>query len=184
MKANGPASAQSDRKARLKTLVSLCSSSTSWHSARTHSSRRRCAGQVIAAFRPRFPPAASSYCPRACLTDANPRATGLPPGNYKQKRIEEFVLDQLAEQMSLVDLAGFIQMDVYSFARWFKSAFGMPPHQYIVKTRINRAKTLLRTPSVPLVEIALQCGFCNQSHFTSAFRHHVGILPKVYRELI
>jgi AraC family transcriptional regulator len=70
---------------------------------------------------------------------------------------------------------------VFSLIRWFKSSFGLPPHQFILRSRIERARALLRTAETSLVEVALQCGFNSQSHFTTAFRRLVGTTPAAYR---
>jgi AraC family transcriptional regulator len=59
---------------------------------------------------------------------------------------------------------------------------GMTPHQYVIQQRIERARILLRDPSLSISEISLACGFTNQSHFTRLFRKHTGVTPKTYRE--
>ena len=52
----------------------------------------------------------------------------------------------------------------------FRQSVGMPPHRYLLKRRIERARDLLRDPSLSLLEVALACGFSDQSHFTRLFR--------------
>lgn len=97
------------------------------------------------------------------------------------QKIREFILDQLHVNISLDDMATYASMDVYAFARWFKASFGIPPHQYVMNARIQRAKDLLAGGSASIVEIALQCGFYSQSHFATAFRRTVGVPPTAYR---
>lgn len=114
---------------------------------------------------------------------ADPRLPVENPGaaDARRRRIRQFILEQLHERLTLADMAAFVQLDVYSFARWFKRAFGMPPHQYVLAARIERAQSLLRGSRVSLVEIALQCGFSSQSHLASTFRRVVGVAPGAYR---
>ena len=72
-------------------------------------------------------------------------------------------------------------MSEFHFARTFKSLVGEPPHRYILKRRIERAKILLQVTQYSAAEVAYQVGFSNPSHFTSQFRKLVGATPKVYR---
>jgi AraC family transcriptional regulator len=107
----------------------------------------------------------------------------LSASDLKRERIREFVLERLEEPLSLAQMASFVQLDVYSFARWFKRAFGMAPHQYVLVERVERAKALLRSTTQSVVSVALQCGFSSQSHLTTSFRRHVGVAPKAFRSV-
>jgi len=57
----------------------------------------------------------------------------------------------------------------------------MPPHQYVTRRRIARARTLLLNNHLSILEIALTCGFSSQSHFAATFRTIVGVTPQRYR---
>ncbi|MEP0956633.1 helix-turn-helix transcriptional regulator [Microcoleus sp. FACHB-1515] len=81
-------------------------------------------------------------------------------------------------------MAALIPISSFHFARAFKSAIGMPPHQYITQQRIDRAKLLLSATQLSITEVTFQVGFSNQSHFTAQFRKLVGATPKQYRERI
>jgi AraC family transcriptional regulator len=74
-------------------------------------------------------------------------------------------------------------MSQYYFSKLFKVSTGTTPHQYVMRQRVERAQELLCTTRTPLAEVATQVGFETQSHFTSVFRHIVGITPKRYREM-
>ncbi len=74
-------------------------------------------------------------------------------------------------------------MSQYYFSKLFKISTGTTPHQYVMRQRVECAQELLRQDRTPLAEIAAQVGFETQSHFTSVFRHIVGITPKRYREM-
>ncbi|MEM8717691.1 MAG: helix-turn-helix transcriptional regulator [Cyanobacteria bacterium P01_G01_bin.39] len=58
---------------------------------------------------------------------------------------------------------------------------GIPPHQCIIRRRIERAKKLLKYSQLTTLEIALACGFAHQSHLTRHFKRIVGISPHQFR---
>jgi AraC family transcriptional regulator len=70
----------------------------------------------------------------------------------------------------------------YYFARQFKAATGLPPHQYVISRRIERAQFLLRTNrELSLAEAADRAGFADQSHFCLHFKRIVGVTPGQFR---
>jgi len=116
---------------------------------------------------------------------ADPRGDSAEPdaADPRRQRVRQYILDQLHERLTLAELAAFSQLDLYPFARWFKRAFGVAPHQYVMASRVEKAKALLRGTRTSLVDVALQCGFNSQSHLASSFRRVVGVAPGVYRQL-
>ena len=66
------------------------------------------------------------------------------------------------------------------FARLFKQTTGITPHQYVIRCRIERAKELIQRGNLPLIEIATQVGFLDQSHLNRHFKRLVGVTPKTY----
>jgi AraC family transcriptional regulator len=60
----------------------------------------------------------------------------------------------------------------------------LPPAAWIAQQRIERARALLRTTSLPLAQVAAQCGYANASHFSHRFREAVGVAPMVYRQVV
>lgn len=101
---------------------------------------------------------------------------------HQRRQLVEFIDSQLAEPISLGQLAGLCALSAYHFARMFRESFGLPPHQYLLARRLNRAQELLRMTSMPLGEIALACGFASASHFTHRFRQVSGGTPGEYRQ--
>lgn len=101
----------------------------------------------------------------------------------REKILDEYIRDRLHERISLSELAALMDLDVYSFAKWFRKTFGRPPHQYLLKLRIERAKELLWSSNESLVSIAFKCGFSSQSHLSTTFSRLVGISPGAYRSL-
>ena len=88
----------------------------------------------------------------------------------------------LTEDVGLVELAALVDLSPKHFARAFKQSTGTPPHQFLLQQRIARAKELLaRHDGGSISEIALACGFADQSHFTAAFRKATGQPPGAYR---
>jgi AraC family transcriptional regulator len=67
------------------------------------------------------------------------------------------------------------------FLRAFRASTGLTPHQYLLRLRVNRAKRLIQNKSMTLVEIALDCGFADQAHFSRVFTKHFGLNPSQYR---
>jgi AraC family transcriptional regulator len=101
---------------------------------------------------------------------------------HQRRQLVEFIDSQLAEAISLGQLAGLCALSEYHFARMFRESFGLPPHQYVLARRLSRARYLLRTTSQPLGEIALACGFASASHFTNRLRQAIGSTPGEYRQ--
>jgi AraC family transcriptional regulator len=99
----------------------------------------------------------------------------------KQKEVLDFIEAYLNTDIRLEDLAKIAGISKYYFCRLFKQAMKIPPHQYIVKRRIERAKELLKYSDLTTVEIALACGFAHQSHLSRHFKRIVGISPQKFR---
>lgn len=101
---------------------------------------------------------------------------------WRLKRVQELIEAQLSEPLSLRDLARSAGLSRMHFAAQFRAATGMRPHEYLVRRRIQRAQEMLRTTSVPLVEVALSVGFQTQAHFTTVFRKLLGETPGRWRQ--
>jgi AraC family transcriptional regulator len=102
---------------------------------------------------------------------------------YKLRRVQEFIRANLEEDLSLAEIAEVADLSQYHFARSFRKTTGQTPQQYLMQQRIERAKELLAKNDLPIVEISLQTGFKNQSHFTTLFRKFTKLTPKLWREL-
>ena len=72
-------------------------------------------------------------------------------------------------------------LSVYHFSRQFKSEMGMTPLRYISSRRVEQAMRMLRSTIDPLVDVAMSCGFCSQSHFSTVFKKVAGTTPALYR---
>ena len=110
-----------------------------------------------------------------------PQQGGLAP--WQEKRAKELLAANLAKEISLQDIASECGLSLAHFARAFKAATGTPPHAWLQMRRLDRAKHMLLVSPDSLAEIALACGFADQSHFTRIFSRAVGIAPGRWRRL-
>lgn len=117
---------------------------------------------------------------------ANPSADVVSPRSglpiNRMRRVAEHIEAHLDAPLPLGELAHLAEMSVFHFARLFKLRAGVPPHQYVLRKRIDRAKELLGAPSPPIAEIAVRCGFSHQPHFTKAFHQITGVTPTEWRD--
>ncbi len=102
---------------------------------------------------------------------------------HRLRRVREFVRENLSRDLGLTEIAEVADLSPFHFARAFKQTMGLTPHQYLTRQRIEQAKQLLATTSLPLVEISLAAGFKNQSHFTTIFRRLTSMTPGAYRDI-
>jgi len=101
---------------------------------------------------------------------------------YRLRRATEFIDANLDREIRIDDLARVVGVSRYHFQRQFKQSTGVTPHQFIVRSRIERAKALLTDSDLPIVNVAQQSGFADQSHFTTLFRRSTSMTPKTYRD--
>jgi AraC family transcriptional regulator len=95
----------------------------------------------------------------------------------QMSRIDELLEMELANDVSLADLAAAAGFSKPHFTRLFKNTVGLSPHQYIMRKRIELARRLLTASNQPLADIAVQSGFASQSHMTVAFTRDQGATP-------
>lgn len=102
----------------------------------------------------------------------------------KLKRVIDFIEANLQESIGLDDLAQAAGLSANHFLRVFKLATGETPYHFVRARRLEKARQLLAANVMPLAELALECGFANQAHFTAAFTREVGISPGRYRRAV
>jgi AraC family transcriptional regulator len=109
------------------------------------------------------------------------RADGaLPP--RKLRAVVEYVEEHLDAGLALEQVAAAAHLSVYHFARQFKAATGLPPHQYVILRRVERARQLLQAGTdLSLAEVAACAGFSDQSQFSHHFKRLVGVTPGQFR---
>jgi AraC-like DNA-binding protein len=97
------------------------------------------------------------------------------------RRVREYIDAHLAENIELEALANTAGLSRCHFARAFKQSLGTAPHCYLMQRRLERARQLIAETELPLAQIALECGFSDQSHFSRRFLQYVGVTPRSFR---
>lgn len=90
----------------------------------------------------------------------------------------------LDRNVALAELAALCGLSPGYLSRAFKQSTGMAPHQWVLNRRVETAKTMLRSTDAPLAQIAVDCGFADQSHLTRMFKRHVSLSPHAWRRSI
>jgi AraC family transcriptional regulator len=109
------------------------------------------------------------------------RDGSLPQGRLRA--VLEYIEEHLGAAPTLAEIAAVAGLNPYHFARQFKAATGLPPHQYVITRRVERAKHLLREGTdSSLAEVAARAGFYDQSQFSHHFKRVVGVTPGQYRK--
>jgi AraC-like DNA-binding protein len=111
----------------------------------------------------------------------HPARGGLAP--WQARRAREIIEANLDGEISLTQLAAACGVSVSHFSRAFRRTMGLSPHRWLLRRRVDVAKTLLCRMQTPLSDVALACGFADQSHFTRVFTNLVGISPGAWRRL-
>jgi transcriptional regulator GlxA family with amidase domain len=107
---------------------------------------------------------------------------GLAP--WQERRSKELMAADLSGDTSLPQVADACGLSAGHFSRAFRESTGLAPHTWLLRARVERAKALLRRPDAPLCEIAVACGFADQSHFTRVFKRQVGTSPAAWRRSV
>jgi AraC-like DNA-binding protein len=100
-----------------------------------------------------------------------------------RRRVLERIEQDLDRPLTLADLAVEAGLGVRQFCRAFRATTGASPHQYVLERRIERAQKLIASGGM-LAEVALQCGFADQSQLTRSFSRRVGLTPAAYRRTL
>lgn len=98
-------------------------------------------------------------------------------------KIEKFILKNIHENILIEEIASYMNLSVIHVLRVFKKEFGLPIHAYILNKKVHKAKELLNA-NLPIIEVALQSGFFDQSHLNRSFKRVFQITPKEYQKNI
>ena len=82
----------------------------------------------------------------------------------------------------MADLASDANLSVFHFSRLFKSQTGYSPHEYLMKTRLDRARVLLKATNPTVKEVAHAVGFRSSAHFVQSFHEAASMTPLWFRE--
>lgn len=113
------------------------------------------------------------------MRDSERRRSGaLAP--WQERLAKEVIAANLHGDQTLAEVADECRLSITHFARAFKASTGVTPHNWLQVLRVDRARGLLAT-DLTLAEIALDCGFADQSHFTRVFGRLAGSTPGAWR---
>jgi AraC family transcriptional regulator len=125
----------------------------------------------------------ASYLAEKYITAAADNADfrgGLPVRQLR--KVEDYVHERLADDISLESLAELVELSPFHFSRVFKQTTGTSPLQFVTRERITRAQQFIRETKRSLIEIGLDVGYKNPSHFAQVFRRVVGVTPTEFRD--
>jgi AraC-like DNA-binding protein len=116
------------------------------------------------------------------LTRAVDTTDMLPEGYRQFSKVISHVEDRYRTSLEVSELARIACLSESQFRKRFVKLFKIPPSKFINRIRVQTAAKLLLSSDDPIAEIALQCGFCDQSYFTRQFSSFFGLTPKRYRD--
>jgi AraC-like DNA-binding protein len=111
-------------------------------------------------------------------------ARALPQPGWEHptiKHTKDYLQAHYAQEVSLQELAGVVNMSPFHLTRVFRRAVGLPPHAYQTQLRLARARTLL-AQGYEAGYVAQEVGFFDQPHFTQQFKRRYQVTPGTYRK--
>lgn len=93
-----------------------------------------------------------------------------------------YVTEQMAEPLTIADLAEHVSMSPSAFAHLFRDVTGMSPYQFVKRMRLDRARGMLADGSLNVSEVAKGVGYSSLSAFITEFKRHFGVTPRTYAE--
>ncbi|MEE9327118.1 MAG: AraC family transcriptional regulator [Cocleimonas sp.] len=108
---------------------------------------------------------------------------GLGNESLAVKRVRDYIDSYYSENISMQQLAKHAQLSPFYLARLFQKTVGLPPHAYQIQRRLQKAKQLIHH-GVRLSDVAVDCGFTDQSHLSRHFKRSQGVAPGAYQKMI
>jgi AraC family transcriptional regulator len=107
-----------------------------------------------------------------------------PQGGLTARQVRhviDYLETRLTDKTTIAELSALVDLSRFHFIRAFKKTVGMPPHQFVVHRRVERARELLHDPQLSVSEVATRTGFNSTTHFTKSFRRITGTTPTSFR---
>ncbi len=102
---------------------------------------------------------------------------------WQARKVRNYIDGHIAGRILVADLSAVIQLSEAHFSRAFKRTFGESPHAFVIRRRVEFAAHYLLQTDASLSDIALRCGFSDQSHLCRAFRQATGQSPALWRRI-
>jgi AraC family transcriptional regulator len=102
---------------------------------------------------------------------------------WQAKRTIDYIEANLGSKMALEQIANVVDLSKSHFSRAFKQSLGSSPMVYVAVRRVERAKLMMTSTRERLTDIALACGFADQSHMNRYFRRVIGMSPGLWRRM-
>ncbi|QXI26167.1 helix-turn-helix domain-containing protein [Pseudomonas vanderleydeniana] len=101
---------------------------------------------------------------------------------WQVRTAKQLMLDHLDRGISVAEIARACALSRSHFSRMFKESTRLPPQEWLREQRLSKSKELLTRSRMLLVDIALECGFCDQAHFSRTFLKAEGMTPLSWRQ--
>ena len=109
--------------------------------------------------------------------------THMLPNSYRQfSKVIDYVEEHYRSALEISELARIAGLSESQFRKRFMKLFKISPLKFITRIRVQTAAKLLLSSDAPIADIALKCGFCDQSYLTRQFSSFFGMTPKKYRD--
>jgi AraC family transcriptional regulator len=114
----------------------------------------------------------------------DPRRTKGCLPDRRLKQVLAYIEDNLDKGLLLRDIAAFVGVSVSHLNSGFRVSAGVPLHRYVIRRRVERARSLLAEGELTISQIALEVGFAHQSHLAHHMRRMLGVSPRALRETL
>jgi transcriptional regulator GlxA family with amidase domain len=119
------------------------------------------------------------------LRRKNAQSRGVPDITIHDPRVRmviDFMRANLQRKLSLMDFARAVNLSAAHLSRLFKTETGLSPGEYLIRLRMEKARSLLTSSLLSIKEIMALAGYRNRSHFVQHFRRYSGLAPSEFRK--
>jgi AraC family transcriptional regulator len=100
---------------------------------------------------------------------------------WQARKVRDYIDRHITGPILVSDLCALVRLSEAHFSRSFKRTLGRSPHAFVLRRRLEFAAQFMLQTDLPLIDIALQCGFADQAHFSKQFRQANGLNPSAWR---